>query len=419
MLISKFAAHNKSINQLNINQMKKIIFLLTFLIWIPSIHAQITQEQAENEVTDAYKKACILTQENKFKEVETIYSNILSKIDSYPENIRKEISESKPALYYMLTSAQAQLNKKKNAIESFDKAIKLGWSQYYDTVNDSTLNNLKKEKKFIALMKILKYKGDFNRILKEAGDYNNKIDNTSPKFTYLAPNDSNLVKIREYFNLDSIAGSGNEISKIKNLLLWAHNAVRHDGDSTSPKVKNAIALVEVCKKENRGINCRMMAQLLNECYLAMGFKARYVTAMPKVYTCDCHVINTVYSNTLNKWIWVDPTYNAYLADENGKLLSIEEVRERIRTDKTIVVNEDANYNNKKKIEKEFYIDYYMTKNLYYIECVLNTGYDTETVNGTPNRNIYISLYPSSAPEIVNNKANATDNATYFWQAPQQ
>lgn len=92
----------------------------------------------------------------------------------------------------------------------------------------------------------------------------------------------------------------------------------------------------------------MMAQLLNECYLAMGFKARYVTAMPKVYTCDCHVINTVYSNILNKWIWVDPTYNAYLADENGKLLSIEEARERIRTDKTIVVNEDANYNNKKK-----------------------------------------------------------------------
>lgn len=399
--------------------MRKLTCLLLLFVFLPSIHAQVTSEQAEHEIENAYRKACLLSKENKFKEVEAIYTKALNKIESYPENIKKGVTVYKPMLYYMLTSAQAQLNKKKSAIESLDKAIKLGWSQYYDTVTDSTLVNIKNEKKFIALMKVLKYKGDFTRILKESGGYSNKEYNNLPKFTYLAPNDSNLVRIREYFNLDSIAGSGNEISKIKNLLLWVHNTVKHDGDSQSPKIRNAIALVEICKKENRGISCRMMAQLLNECYLAMGFKARFVTGMPKDYTCDCHVINTVYSNTLNKWIWVDPTYNAYLADENGKLLSIEEVRERIRTDKTIVLNKDANYNNKEKTTKEFYIDYYMTKNLYYIECVLNTGYDTETGKSSPHRNEYISLYPSSAPEIINKKRNATDNAAYFWQAPEQ
>ena len=52
---------------------------------------------------------------------------------------------------------------------------------------------------------------------------------------------------------------------------WVHNAVRHDGSSRNPTSRNAIDLIEVCRKENRGINCRMMAQVLNECYLAMGF----------------------------------------------------------------------------------------------------------------------------------------------------
>lgn len=42
------------------------------------------------------------------------------------------------------------------------------------------------------------------------------------------PNDSNLVQLRKHFNLDSIAGSGDEISKIKNLLYWVHNIVPHD-----------------------------------------------------------------------------------------------------------------------------------------------------------------------------------------------
>ena len=67
---------------------------------------------------------------------------------------------------------------------------------------------------------------------------------------------------------------------------WVHNAVRHDGSSRNPTSRNAIDLIEVCRKENRGINCRMMAQVLNECYLAMGFKSRFVTCMPRKMVND-------------------------------------------------------------------------------------------------------------------------------------
>jgi hypothetical protein len=54
-------------------------------------------------------------------------------------------------------------------------------------------------------------------------------------------------------------------------------------------------------------------------------------------------------------------------DENGVMLSIAEVRERLRTDQPLQLNEDANWNNKSKQTKEYYLDTYMAKNLYYID----------------------------------------------------
>ena len=44
-----------------------------------------------------------------------------------------------------------------------------------------------------------------------------------------------------------------------------------------------------------------------------------------------HVINIVYLISKNKWIWVDPTNDAYVMDEKGDMLSIEEVRKRLIT----------------------------------------------------------------------------------------
>jgi hypothetical protein len=73
--------------------------------------------------------------------------------------------------------------------------------------------------------------------------------------------------------------------------------------SRNPAVKNAMSMIAVCKRDNRGLNCRGLATVLNECYLAMGFKSRFVTCLPKDslnIDPDCHVINAVYSNTLKK-----------------------------------------------------------------------------------------------------------------------
>jgi hypothetical protein len=160
--------------------------------------------------------------------------------------------------------------------------------------------------------------------------------------------------------------------------------------------------------------------MLTEVYLAMVFKSRFVTCMPRDYITDCHVITTVYSNTLNKWLWVDPTHEAYVMDENGVMLSIAEVRERLRNDQPLQLNEDANWNNRQKTNKEYYLDRYMAKNLYYLICMDYACFDAETAKeGQTYR--YIALMPydeiNSQSSSINWRHLRVCDDEWFWQSP--
>ena len=277
----------------------------------------------------------------------------------------------------------------------------------------------------------VKYQLPYLDKLKKAKKYNYSDNRFIPKFEYQSMNDSNLVRIRKELKLDSIAGEGNETSKIINLMHWVHNIVRHDGSSDNPTLKNAIDLIKVCKAENRGINCRMMAMILNECYLSMGIKSRYVTCMPKETQFeDCHVINMVYSNDLKKWIWMDPTFDAYVMDEKGELLGLDEVRERLIKGKMLILNPDSNWNRKSSQTKEEYLEEYMAKNLYRLRTPLMSEYNTETW-GKDKKVTYIELLPLDGieqtpqkEEFIDNKSGATltyyktNNPAVFWKIPE-
>jgi hypothetical protein len=277
----------------------------------------------------------------------------------------------------------------------------------------------------------IKYEPSRLEILKKAGEYNFADNRFIPKFTYQSADNPNLQKIRQDLKLDSIAGKGNELSQIFNLLHWVHNLVKHDGGSNNPTLKNAIDLINVCKVENRGVNCRMLATILNECYLSMGIKSRYITCMPKETEFDdCHVINMVYSKELEKWIWIDPTFDAYVMDEKGNLLGIQEVRERLVKGQPLVLNADANWNRENLQTKKGYLEKYMAKNLYRLETPLISEYDTETLkNGK--EVTYVELLPLDGieqtpqkKEETNSKTGVkfikykTNNPNLFWTKPE-
>lgn len=277
----------------------------------------------------------------------------------------------------------------------------------------------------------IKYEPSYLDILKNAAKYNNSENRTIPNFTYQTADNLNLMELRKGFNLDSIAGTGNEVSKIINLLHWVHNIIPHDGEHENPTVKNALSLISVCKKESRGLNCRGLATVLNECYLSIGIRSRFITCMPKdsVFN-DCHVINMVYSSELKKWLWIDPTNDAYVMNEKGELLSIQEVRERVINGGTLIVNPDANWNRKSSVLKEEYLYNYMAKNLYRMECPLVSEYDFETWNNGK-QVTYIDLLPLDAfnqspikTQETNSKTGTTfiryktNNPNSFWTKPQ-
>ncbi len=248
-------------------------------------------------------------------------------------------------------------------------------------------------------------------ILKKAEEYNYSDDRYIPKFTYQSQDNLNLVRVRNDLKLDSIAGKGKELSQIFNLMHWVHNLIKHDGNSTNPTLKNAIDLIKICKAENRGVNCRMLATILNECYLSIGIKSRFVTCMPKETKFDdCHVINTVYSKDLNKWIWIDPTFDAYVMDDKGNLLGIQEVRERLIKGQPLVLNADSNRNREELESKEFYLEYYMAKNLYRLQSPLVSEYDTETWDKVKEVT-YVELLPLDGIEQTPQKNEKTDQIT--------
>lgn len=271
-------------------------------------------------------------------------------------------------------------------------------------------------------------------ILKRASNYSNADNEQFPRFTYQSSNDSVLVALRKNFKLDSIAGFGNETSRLINLLHWVHNTVRHDGQHESGIINiNANAILTAAKTKRIGVSCGELATTLNDCYLAMGWKSRKIYCFPKDSLKDdhdSHVINMVYLASKKKWIWVDPTNDAYVMNEKGELLSIEEVRDRLVLNKPLIVNPDANWNHKSSMTKEYYLDTYMAKNLYRFYCPLNSQYDYETW-GQNKKVVYVYLYPLDytkkttfkTDDYYNEGLKTTFN-TYniynqkiFWQTP--
>ena len=334
--------------------------------------------------------------------------------------------------WYNLACVYSLNNNKEAALNTLEKSIKLGFIWYTTIVGDSDMINIRNEPRFAAMVTQLRSVNDYMYILKKAGKYNLADNRPLPQFTYQSADEPHLIELRRAFKLDSVAGKGTDVFQIISLLHWIHNLVPHDGQHTNPTVKNAMSMIAVCKRDSRGLNCRGLATVLNECYLAMGFKSRFVTCLPKdslKIDNDCHVINMVYAKSLNKWIWIDPTNDAYVMDETGTLLGLGEVRDRLVNDKPLIVNPDANWNHKQSTLKQDYLYNYMAKNLYILECPVRSEYDTETV--LPGKKVeYVRLLPldyfKQTPDVAESGDASkdyktvfykTNNPAAFWQLP--
>ena len=260
------------------------------------------------------------------------------------------------------------------------------------------------------------------QILRESASYDSDANDTIV-WRYDAPSDTLLTRLRERFNLDSIAGNGDDLSRIRNLMYWVHDTIRHNGSRYLPAIPfdldNIIDFAATTDEYGQtGANCRMMAIALSQALLAEGIPARYLTCQSKNFANDpdCHVICVAWSDSLGKWIWADPTFAAFVYDENGTPLHPGEVRSRLIEGKEIVLNEDANWNHEEPQTKEHYLEEYMAKNLYIMSAADRQGARVEGPEAFQDAVMY-TLVPVGFKYYNGRRQRSTSDEATFWSAP--
>ncbi|MEJ2902011.1 TPR end-of-group domain-containing protein [Pedobacter panaciterrae] len=398
--------------------------LLTILLIVPIINSiaqkkpSVTTKSFKTYTSALDNNRRIAADNKNYIEAVSLINEWLVKYEEAAVDTQATVKNWYPGMYYNLACYQNLLGSTTQALAAFDKCVKLGYSNYYNTIQDTDLKSLHGNKRFEKALLSIRERGDMNYILKTSPPYLNGKVTALPPFIYQSPDSKELVDLKVKFNLDSVAGNGNEISKIKRLLFWAYNIVPHQNGDNPPS-RNANDIIEVCKRDKRGVNCRMKATILKDALHAEGFKSRMITCMPKdTADTDCHVINVVWSKTLNKWLWMDPTFNAYVSDNKGELLSVEEVRTHLINNSELLLNKDAFRN------KEFYLDFYMSKNLYWLRCPVNSVWDVETYSKNNTVVQYVNLYPGRFNTVNSSRKTSSDtkvfeitNPNYFWQKP--
>lgn len=417
--------------------MKKL--LITCAVLMAAIASQAQADKDKEFVRYAQTQDSLFIESYKKRDVaqyNTLLKAFVKKYEGLSAEDQKQYRNFYINAYYNLACTYSLINDKPQALANLEKAIRAGYTNYANIAQDTDLDNIRGEEAFKTLVQPLREIGDYLYILKKDNRFTSKDSVALPRFTYQPATDPLLVRLRKEFNLDSIAGGGNEVSKLINVMHWVHNTVPHDGQHESGiKAINAYEIATVSRAKKVGVSCGELATVLNECYLAQGFKSRKIYCFPKDSLrtdYDSHVINVVYAPSLKKWVWMDPTNDAYVMNEKGELLSIEEVRSRLISGEPLIVNPDANWNRRSSTTKDYYLYHYMAKNLYRFYGPVESKYDVETRGGEKTVT-YMHFYPegygrfAGAPartETYNKELKttfinySTHNPAAFWQAPE-
>lgn len=341
------------------------------------------------------------------------FRQLQQSFEAFPDFHSEDQTFVTSAILNNFLAASAILHNKAGLLKYGQLILGSSPRKLYSLLCDSIFNDFAGQPDFDALKEKSRLFGDYIYILKTSPQYE-RSEQTQQAFTY-AFDSPILKKVREELKLDSIAGNGDEISRIKRVMYWLHDAIPHDGSSSWPQCKyNALDLFRHAQENKRGYNCRFLAEMLTDCYLVLGYPARFITCESKeIGDPDCHVIVMVWSKTLNKWVWMDPSFAAYVTDENGILLHPGEVRERLIDGRPLVLNPDANWNHKSKRTKEEYIDRYMAKNLYTIQSHLTNRPEIEN-----EENSYQDVITLVGKGVTyKGGGRTTSDDQYFWQAP--
>jgi len=236
-----------------------------------------------------------------------------------------------------------------------------------------------------------------------------------------------LSEFRSIHNLEDIAGRGPETERLVRLMCWVHALTTHTPNPPKPERMNGLHLATIAKKEGKRFNCWMYATVLADACLSLGHPARILHLWPKKEVPnESHVVTGVYVRDLGKWVMLDPDMCAYVTDENGIPLGVDEIRKRMirRTPLRVTDTIHIAYASwlGKRLLKRLYL-WYLSKNIFRVDCRERSEPDYET---TPSGRTYVHLIPDGYHDewlkqpCVTSRGNTIHyirDPHLFWQAP--
>jgi hypothetical protein len=181
-----------------IKMKKQLILLFALFFSSQLLIAQTTPLQKMDDFLQQKGDDFEVAYEKKdVKAYNALLSEYLILHENLPTDIKKERSYELSNIYYNLTCIYSLLGNKSSAINCFKKSIEAGYNNYGHVQLDTDLDNIRKEKDFVALNNKLKLTGDYLFILKRANKYNLSDSRPLPKFNYQASDNPNLMALRK------------------------------------------------------------------------------------------------------------------------------------------------------------------------------------------------------------------------------
>lgn len=213
-------------------------------------------------------------------------------------------------------------------------------------------------------------------------------------FVFAHSTDPTLSKFRDKYQLNRIAGDGTDLERAVRLMQWVHALTRRTPKPTRPREITGLHLTELAKEQGKRFNCWMYSTVLNDALLSVGLASRPVHLWPiQTKPSESHVVVSVYSRELGKWIHLDPDLCAFVTDEHGVPLGTLEIRERMISRQPLRVSDSVHIGYTaflpKYFHKKLYL-WYLSKNIFRMDSPAMSvpGYETE-ISG----NTYIHLVP--------------------------
>jgi transglutaminase-like putative cysteine protease len=215
---------------------------------------------------------------------------------------------------------------------------------------------------------------DYQAILRISPTYD-LTETVNLSFSYESADSPGLTRLRETYRLDEIAGPGSSLEQAKNLIEWVHDLIPHDGSQPLPRQRDAISLIEHAQSSGQGLNCRGLAIILSESLLSVGIQSRIVELLPRDFSTDSHVVTLAYLPELERWVFFDPSYQAYFVNAVGQYQGIADIRANLINRETLIANLEINYNG-----GPVDVDYpnYLSKNLYRFASPLYSGFGSDS-----------------------------------------